>query len=283
MQMSKIKDIVLLILVLVNAALLLITGDQARQAEAYRQSALTSVVEALEKNGTFLDPSILPEGDPLPALTVDRDPLDAAEVEAEAGRVEALLGPCTREDGAVVRYRSARGQAELDSGGSFAVALGPGQMPLEGADPVEHGTGRLALLGFDGELVSRVHTAATDDEPEKLTLTYRQRWEGVPVFSSQAVLSYEDGVLRTMTGRMVAGTGTQVSTGTAITMPTVLSRFLEGLKDSGNVCSEITAVTAGYEAAGTRPVRLTPVWEIVADKQTRYHIDAVEGTFSRVE
>ncbi len=86
MEWPKLKNIIILILLLVNAFLLIMVGVQERDTAQYREQTITDMVNVLERNGIHLDRDRVPEELDLTALTVERDQ------ESEAALAAALLG-----------------------------------------------------------------------------------------------------------------------------------------------------------------------------------------------
>jgi hypothetical protein len=111
-------------------------------------------------------------------------------------------------------------------------------------------------------------------------VTVRQVYEGTPLLSCQAVLVYEGGELTAVSqGRRLngtpAGTGQEEQT---ISAASAMIRFVNGLKELGDVCNSVTAVGESYRLSTTfsGPVRLTPVWDITTDTGS-YQLDALTG------
>lgn len=114
---------------------------------------------------------------------------------------------------------------------------------------------------------------------ETVTVTFFQNWEGTPVFSCEAVFSYQDGELRQIDAQRLSGTAQQAAGGeTLLSTATVLIRFLAGINDGAvRVCTEIQDMTPGYQANLSRPVTyLSPVWRITTDTGV-YYMDGVTG------
>ena len=129
MEWSKIKNIILLILLLLNGILLVMALQQELEQRQDASASLTQVLQALEKNGITVSRSILPEEKELPTLLVEQENLQTPPKQAQA-----LLGHCSWEDeGGSVRlvYTGAAGRLETFSNGRFSAEFNPGEMMLE--------------------------------------------------------------------------------------------------------------------------------------------------------
>lgn len=272
MEWSKIKNIVILLLALVNAFLLVLVFSQENRSARYQEEARIDAVAVLEKNGIAFLPDRIPGDLELSALEVARERIG----EAEDRMAEALLGPVRKENQGgdlQASYTSGLGRADFYSSGRFMFSFAPGAMPLSGEDPARHAGECLRLLGFDGEL------AETAEEGGAVTLTFFQRWEGALVFSCEAVFTYRDGELREIDAQRLSGSAQRAAGQDApLSTATVLIRFLAGVNDGAvRVCAEIREMTPGYQAGLVRPVvSLTPVWRITTDTGV-YYMDGLTG------
>jgi hypothetical protein len=69
----------------------------------------------------------------------------------------------------------------------------------------------------------------------------------------------------------------------ALDLPTALIRFMAAVRDSGDVCSSVTALRPGYRSAQTfgSVVQLTPVW-LVSTNVSEYYLDGATGELTRL-
>ena len=115
-------------------------------------------------------------------------------------------------------------------------------------------------------------------------LTYCQSWEGSPLFSCTIRLHWLENDLVQVEGQRLDGSISASITKSLLSTPTILVRFLAGIKEGGYVCSRIDTMDGGYLLSSntTRQVQLTPVWRFVTDTGT-YYVNAVTGEFSPLE
>lgn len=273
MEWAKLKNIIILILLLVNVFLLIMVGTQERSSARHREQTISDAVSVLERGGIQLDRANVPEELELTPMTVERDQ------EAEAALAAALLGECDSSDLGSGRYayRGARGWAEFRSNGSFSVAFQNGAWKTGNSGAEE--TDALALMeqvGLASVLLSR------EESGGQVTVTLCQTWQELPVYSCRIELAYADGRLQSISGQRLMGTP-QASgeKSELITVPTALLRVLNGINNLGDICNEITAMTPGYLlTVSADATRLIPIWYVTTDTGA-YSLNALTGVLER--
>ena len=267
MEWSKIKNIILLILLGLNLFLLIMVASQELQARQFRQEAREEAVALLERNGIAVDASVLPEDTSLPTQVLEED-LSVAETLAHA-----LLGEDAVQQSTGVRavYSSSLGEMETFSTGRFAVDFTAQALPLHDRTAEEHAADLLQRAGIQAEYLDSSHAEGAT------RITYRQRWTDTPVFNAQITLAYQDGALRHMEGVLLPANGGVSQQEETITVATLLVRFLSQRNESGRMFSQIQALVPGYHLSGTRPFTLTPAWYVVTDTGT-YVLSALDGS-----
>lgn len=226
MEWSKIKNIVLLILVCVNAFLLALVLLQQHKTARFQEEASAGAVSALANSGIAFHLERVPRDMELAGLNFTQDR------SGEQAAAEALLGRVTEQaESTTMRtlYAGANGSAEFFMSGEFSVALDAGVYQADPDELERAGRDCLALLGMEAELVSR------ETREQESVWTYRQLWEDVPVFSCQVELTWRDGSLVLLRGRRLAGSALPADTGAPLTTATVLVRFLAGLNEGNYV------------------------------------------------
>ena len=272
MEWGKLKNIIILILLLINGFLLVLVGTRNSEVRRYEQSAIERSLQVLEENGIQVEEGALPAGGGVEPAGAERD------VAAEGRLVSALMGEelaGTHRGGGLYTYVGVRGQMSVRAGGELSLI--PSEDPFWSADdPEEHAAALMAALPVETELV-RAETAGTAG-----TITYRQRWEGVPLFSCQVTLTYRAGRLTDLSGSLLAADKSTAESARLLTLPTVLMRFLDEILTSGDVCSSIRAVEPGYRMTQSfsGAVRLISVWRI-STNTADYYLDGVTGELSR--
>lgn len=269
MEWSKIKTIILLMLVGVNVCLLLLVGLRIGRGALYEDETRQAVVQVLERGGIAFELEQVPRDIDLPTLTVSRDR------DSEAGISRLLLGDVNQTGESEVRptYSGAGGTAEFSLNGSFTIVFDQDRWRCQqGQSPSAASQLCLEQMGFQGTLEQSAVQGDTT------VLTYFQLWEDTPVFSCQVTLTWQGQTLTAMEGSRLAGEVENSVTQSLLSTPTILMRFLASVSEGGSVCSRIEAMTPGYLTAGSgRSVQLTPVWRILTDTGA-YYVDAVSGT-----
>lgn len=272
MEWSKLKNIIILILVLANLFLLLMVGAQQRNSVQYQEQAISDALTVLDRSGIHLNRDIVPNEISLTPLTVARDR------ESEAALAAELLGNCTVSDlgGGRFLYESDLGQVEFRNNGNFSFVFSVGAHTASAADGQQaHALATMTRIGFSGIPTSY-------EEPgQRILISLRQTYQEFPVFSCHVTLEYEGDDLRSITGQRLMGTPVADSDGsTAITVPTALLRILNGITGLGDICSEITDITPGYLLSSTDTVRLVPVWHVTTDTGA-YTLNTLTGALDR--
>lgn len=274
MEWSKLKNVILLMLVCVNVILLLLVGSQARLDNQYREETKEAALSVLEQGGISFQLDELPENLTLPVVTVTRDRSNESAV------ASALLGEVTLQGENEVRprYTGQNGTAEFSINGSFTITLQPGVYTLEGRDYDKSSQNCLKAVGLSGTLADK------SLDGSETVLTYFQNWEGIPVFSCPVTLRWEGEDLIGIEGTRLEGAVSSSAEDGLLSTSTVLVRFLAGVNAGGYVCSRIEDMTPGYLSSSTttRQVQLTPVWRFTTDTGI-YYVDALTGDFTPAE
>ena len=270
MPWSKIKNIVLVILVITNLALLVLVGGQSIQGSRLLSRAREDSIQFLRSRGVEVDESVIPQSMDLRPQIVERD------LEGEERAASVLLdGPVTVQarGGEVYRYFNEKGSVQFHSDGTVSAQLEKGALSL-GED---RSAGCLALMermGLQGSIL----------EEEGDELVFRQTWKGSPLFTQQVTLICQDGSLAAITsGRQLLGRPQEDPARETISVATALINFLNGVGTLGDVCNRIDAIEPGYAAVASLsgPTQLTPVWRITTDTGA-YQLDTVTGAVTRV-
>lgn len=273
MEWSKMKNIILLILLCTNAALLAIVLNQSFQERQAKEQARADAILFLQQGGIQVEDSAVPQSTDLVLQKAERDQSGEKRLAA------ALLGDSVSvqdRGGGVYLYRSAAGSVQFHSDGSFQAALEPSAFPLGDQTPEEHARQLMSQLGFTAQVL------AAEDVGGVQVVQLQQLWQGVPVFNLQVTLNYTDqGLSAIASGRRLFGTPEE-ETAAVLTPASALVRFSTGLNALGDVCSRIDSIVPGYTCSVslTEGMVLTPVWYITTDTGG-YQLDLVTGSLGR--
>ena len=274
MEWPKLKNIIILILLMVNGFLLVLVGARMEESISYERRALEQTAQVLEQGGVQVDLEALAPASGLAPMSVDRD------LEREARLAQALLDePVQGENrgGGLYLYRGALGEVSLRAGGELSAEF-TRDGHWQAACPEDHAAALLGRLG-----VEAAQTGLTNQGGET-TVRFCQRWNGRAVFSCQVELVYRDGYLTALRGALLTAAAGTAEAGTVLSLPTALMRFSEEVGTTGDVCSAIQSMEPGYWAFAqslSGGARLTPVW-LVATDTSDYYLDCVTGALTRV-
>lgn len=274
MEWSKIKNIIIVLLLLVNAFLLLLVGGQMIRDRHVRREAMENAGRILAQNGiTVTDEALEEMGERalLPATA-------ARSGETELALARALLGEDAageEQSGSLRLYTGQAGTVLFRASGEFSAELSA-PLPVEG-DPSAQALSLLEKAGLEGEVMEETAdgTAAV--------VTLRQLLDGHPLYTCCIRFFYEDGSLTAVSGTVLPSGQAVFSEQTVLDGPTALIRFLSAIGDSGDICSSVTALRPGYRMTPSfaSGLYLQPVW-LVSTDASEYYLDGMTGEISRI-
>lgn len=271
MEWSKLKNIILLILLTTNLFLLLLVGYRSWSTARYESGARSAALTLLAKNGIGMDKEALPRDILLSPASVSRDR------SRETEQLSPLLGAVTEQalGGGHFLYSGEKGQVYLRGRGEFSAALDSGAYPLSGG-MADHAREVLSLMGFEGRADDVSGT------PEEGVVTLIQLWEGAPVLNCTVQAIYRNGSLVAISGTQLSGPPV-VTGSTQLSAVTGLLRFLELFSDTGDVCSRVSVMRAGYllSTGPSDPASLTPVWYFETDTGA-YYLDVLANQLKKL-
>ncbi len=269
MEWPKLKNIILIILALTNLCLFAFVFRRDFQNSAYQRQARSEAIQFLVDRGVAVAEDQVPDKIGQAPQTVERD------LEEEGALAARLLHGSVQVEargGEVYRYFNENGSIQFHSDGAFVGTFDDGFFPV-GKDREKDCLALLDKLDFEGELI----------QERTNSLTFRQLWNGLPLFSQQVTLEVRDGCVTALTaGKRLVGQPVEDSGRATVTVATALVAFLNHVNALGDVCSRVDSITQGYASsvALSGPMTLTPVWRIVTDTGA-YQLDMVTGALTR--
>lgn len=263
MQSSRLKTIVILILLLVNGFLLASLLHRKAQEAAAHQLATEQLIALFAADGVTLDADIIPSEDAPPTFTLTRDPemdRDLASFFLGNVLVQSDLG------GGKHTYVSGAGDAQFRSNGNFAVAV---TSPPSGT-PQEIVEEFCDAYGY--QLLSLSLNSGTG------SAVVMQTYKGYPVIRCNVTFSFENNKLQRVTGVHLPESGEESDGGETLSAAGALTRFLESRRETGAVFSAVTDIFPCYELQSTTavPMSLVPAWYIVTDA-ANYYVNCSTG------
>lgn len=272
MDALKVKNFIILVLLIVNAVLLaVVISDKLRGDELWDQS-VQGAVELLEGNGI----SVSVDADLSMRSLSLRQVTRSAEL--EQAEVSAVLGDIDPSDrgGGIIFYGSTSGEATYRGTGIFDIVFYASSAP-ETQD--EEKTAReyaekLGLSLLEGE---NSYTVVKSDDSSTV-LRFNCALDGARIINCTVEFRFMVGRLYSISGTRPLDVGTSATEASVIDVPTVLMRFLELTRDKGHVCSELRGLELCYSfsAAASGEGSLTPTWRIVTDTG-EFYLNALTG------
>lgn len=266
MKTSRLKNIVIAILALVNLFLLALLVARGVQERAARVRVEKELVQLYASGGVALPAAMIPRETPHLAVA---DP--QRDRSAEAGFAEAVLGVCDAEDvgGGIFRYRGELGTCLFRSSGSLEAAL---ERPVGDCE------------AFYEKLFSAYGYAALSSDIQSDgtgTVTAVRMLPDGMVFNARLVLRFFRGSLISVTGSFVPDVATGEG-GEGLDGVTALVRVLDYSKGGGEVFTAVTDVRGGYllQSTASAAQRLIPAWCVTTDVN-QYYVNMANGEVSR--
>ena len=265
MKTARLKNVIIVILALVNVFLLVLLMTRRAQQHAARTRAETQLIQLYAANGVELPASLIPDGETRLASV---DPV--RDLASEGAFAESILGACSAEDvgGGIYRYLGDSGQCLLRSSGAVEAALDRAV-----SDPEAYFESLFSAYGY-AALSSDLNGGSGS------VVAVRMLPSGM-IFNAVLELRFFQNRLLSVTGSFVPA----VEPGeydSNIDGVTALVRFLDYSKASGEVCTAITDVRAGYLLQSTASAfqRLIPAWSVTTDVN-RYYVNMLTGEVTR--
>lgn len=268
MNSSKIKNLIINVLVVVNVVLLGVgLSDRVRENAVWRES-LERTEQLLSENGIAMQDMSALKNAALPVRTVARD------LEREKKNVSAVLGKVTVVDqgGNRLFYNGEKGQAVFRGTGGFEILMNEEAVPV-GRDAEATARSFLRKLGI-GTSADDVTCDVTDGSG---TVILTGEVNGTQVLSCTVTLTFTNGSLLLAVGTRPLEP-VAVGESSAVDLPTALIRFAAAANASGRVCSRVidARLCCVQSASASGTGELTPVWRIDTDAGS-FFINAMTG------
>lgn len=261
MERARLKNLIILILVLVNGFLLTSLLLRQRVRQASHQRAVEELVQLFSEDGIALSADKVPRNLPPAVRRLSRS------TQEDQALAAALLGDSlTVSDagGGIYLYTAENGQASFRANGVFDISGSLG----DDADAVCRSFCR--DYGYQGLTFSLADGSGT--------AVASQYCDGYPVTNCTVTFRIENGRLISAEGTHLPASYTDIDTA-PMTAVTALSRFLSARRESGAVVSAVNRVYLCYQLQSTaaEPMSLVPVWCIVTDT-AYYYVNCSAGT-----
>lgn len=267
MDRYRLKNVIILILLLVNAFLLGSLAHRGTSARAARERTSEQLVELFAADGVELRPDAIPDETPPAGRVLTRD------TGLERSAAVLLLGGNLRrsERGGVCSYSGTGGAALFRENGSFEAA---GTLAESGGERFC----REFCRNFHYEVVS----AELDGEGSG-TVTALRKYGGLTVSNCAVSFVLERDAVVSVRGTLLPETSAEASgTPEPLSAQAALTAFQAMRRETGAVASSITEMHLCYElqSSTAAPMSLSPAWCIVTDT-VNYYVNCISGAVSQ--
>ncbi|NCB51570.1 MAG: hypothetical protein EOM54_06790 [Clostridia bacterium] len=271
MDNSKIKNLIILILLIVNVFLLAVMGVDKVRNDRIRKEAVEGVVSIMASKGIEVSDDVNLSFAGLDVLSAARD------LKAEKRRISAVLGKVSVDDlGAnILYYQGEYGQAEFRGSGSFDILMNEGAVSV---DSDAEATARNFLKKLGISAMKGENSAEVDFSDGAGTVVLSCRSGQTEIINCKVTFTFQRSSLIVVTGtRPLDDVSADVS-GDELDFPTVLMHFMDIVSSSGHIFSELKDAELCYmqNASVSGTGVLTPVWRLVTDAG-EFYINGLTG------
>lgn len=264
MSISRIKTIVIFILLIVNIFFIFIYFVDKYEAILLENETRSGIIELLAKSGIEMDVESIPEISSQAVYFLERD------IDIEKTLVESVLGTVESVDqgGNVYQYRNENGSAEFRSTGRFYIAIN--NYPTRDKSTAELSEQLLNIMG-----IKAIRDSAEEIQTDMLrSIGYICTFEDMEIFNCRVEFTYHNDGQVDINGNKIVGVMSYLRQADMLSAATTLVSFIKEVEDVEGI-GEIAAMDIGYMMSANA-AELQPVWRFVTDRGYIY-IDAVNG------
>jgi len=257
MSISRLKTLVIILLVLLNILFLTIIIRDTVVGTYIEKQAVENICELLRLRGISIKPEAVGAYIPLSEMKTTRD------IEAEAMFAAIVLDETKMTDqGVIYHYENEqRGIAKFFSAGDFEIRLNPGVISSTN-DRVK--TVRELLRDMKLE----ISYIALSGEPERETVAATCAYKKASIFNCIIEFVFNGDNLELIRGRYITGIVETESSATLSTAGTALLGLYRAVKSGEISCTSVESIEAGYYylvAGSFGEGSMVPTWFIVTD------------------
>lgn len=251
METVRLKNIVIIILVLLNLFLLsLIVSNQVR-ANRLKEETRQQIFLLFEKNNIALSPETAKKDTYTDTLVFLRD------IQAEQAFAEAILGETEsgNEGGGIYTYSSSAGVASFHTAGTFDIST----TGIVVEDPE----------AFVAEFCRKFDYADPIpqlDDNGSGTVSATEYLQDMPVLNASVVFTFTQGKLISVSGTYLSACQEVSGEEVFLSATDALSDFVDYTVHNGLICNELQEMETAYVLHSTAEgIRLVPVWLFRSD------------------
>ena len=269
MDSVKVKNFIILVLVIVDLALLVLVVRDAARGSEQRKEAIEGAREVLLNHGISVsEDADLGEREGSSYSVSRSDEAERLAAEAIFGEVEV-----TDRGGGIVMYSAVSGEVTFRGAGGLEMQYYGISAP-ETDEPEKLALEMSRTLG--AEAYSEDISSVT--EGETTTVSVGCSWMGSRIVNCELNYTFKGGKLLYVSGSRPLGESSSERLEEIIDVPTVLMRFIELTQQQGHVCSMLEELELCYLYSGTASGggSLSPVWQLRTDTGY-FYINAITG------
>lgn len=269
MDKGKLKNIIIIILAVVNCFFAALVIVDAAESASYEKAAYSSLLQALENSGIKVSEETLQNTKPVPLCTFSRD------LNREQRQVSSVIGASNASDqgGNIYMYYGKNGQACFRGTGEFEILMENDSVKT-GSDPLPTAEDFMKKQG--AELSAGSAKLKSDNGTIKVTALCS--FKGRAIVNCAVDMTFSSKSLLLASGIKPLTDVKEDKSTQVIDTATTVMRLLDLLKNKGYACSEITGISHLYKmdvsAAGEGT--LTPIWLFATDIGD-FYINGVTG------
>lgn len=266
MDRYRLKNIIILILVLVNVFLLGSMAYRTTAAHSAHDRALQQLSALFAADGMDLDPAVVSTQTPPPGRTLSRD----TAMERSAAAYLLGGGLVHSERGGVYSYSGSNGAAIFRDSGSF-----------EAAGSLVAADGESFCQSFCREFHYRIVSTQLDSAGSGTILAVRE-FNRLAVYNCEITFTLNRGAVTSVSGTLLPETSSETAEVEPLSALAALTAFQSMRRETGSVASSVTAVYLCYELQSSTalPMTLTPAWCIVTDT-VNYYVNCGTGAVTQ--
>ena len=269
MDSVKVKNFIMLVLVIVDLALLVLVVRDAARGSEQRKEAIEGAREVLLSHGISVsEDADLGEREGSSYSVSRSDEAERLAAEAIFGEVEVI-----DRGGGIVMYSAVSGEVTFRGAGGLEMQYYGISAP-ETDEPEKLALEMSRTLG--AEAYSEDISSVT--EGETTTVSVGCSWMGSRIVNCELNYTFKGGKLLYVSGSRPLGESSSERLEEIIDVPTVLMRFIELTQQQGHVCSMLEELELCYLYSGTASGggSLSPVWQLRTDTGY-FYINAITG------
>lgn len=275
MEWPRVKNILIVLLVIVNVFLFIAYANSAMRDSRVEKETREHVTSVLEKRGFSMNPELIPQKG-----TVLYPARAARDTEGELQIAQMLLGETTsdRLGSGTVRYQSEKGEVRFRSGSFFEITL----LDCEQVQNTDSMREFVRDIAKKLEMQINSQEIPVEEEAESYRASIVQTIIGVPIYNCRLSIWVLPDHSAKITGRMIPDQITILRGQEPYAISGLLLNLIEELNVQGITSGTIEELSPGYRigtSAGSGQsgtVYAIPIWKIRVSG-TEYYMNAMNG------